>query len=171
MVQKLLEKPVLRKVNFHTPTVKLLIILLVFGFLPILYNFYFAKKIRLISANLRDNVERRNIKITELLNNAVLVHVHGLSERFKNQIRDINNNVFELRNEQSKQEVLSNSISNFIYDGMYKIVTIILGLQLVRVGEISFGELVLVVVMLMGLQFLLSYIGSYVKNIQCLTFS
>lgn len=63
-------------------------------------------------------------------------------------------------------ELLTNTMQDFIFNGVYRIVIVLMGLYYYDCGKLSFGSIMFMLSMSEGLSFCIGSLGSYIKEIQ-----
>lgn len=147
-------------------SLKLVLIIIVVGLLPIIVNMFVSKYFKKCSIIIRKLYQEKLKASLNYINNLIMIRIYGLDEETASKI---NKNGKLIKIEKNKLVIIKN-ISMFfdslIYESFYKVLLIYFGVNMIIKNEINFGLLILAYSMLEGISFFLSYVGYYIKNIQ-----
>lgn len=153
-------------VAFGRISAEILILLVLLGFIPLFTDSRCMKIIRSKSETIRMLTEQRLKCIIDAVNNIIIVKIFGLTKRSKQEIAGYSGKINETEKSINRLENAVNAVDDFIYSGLYKLVVVIMGLQLLKEGRITFGSIIFMLSMVEGISFCMGYIGTYIKQLQ-----
>lgn len=145
---------------------EIMFVLLGVGMIAIVCNYILTDVLHKYAIEVRKKVEKRLKVVVEFINNIVIIKVYNITSQYVNEIRRLSVEISKLKRKAKALETISNVVQDFIFNGIYKIVVVGMGLYYYQQGRISFGTIMFILSMSEGVAFLLSSISVYFKNIQ-----
>ena len=150
---------------------QLLIILLVFGTMPLMVDYLFAKKNQLMLSEIREAYDKRLELLSDSIDNYTIIKIYNACE---NNVNAFNNYTDQIVRKQIRVNTYNNIISfvhDFIYNTVFRTVVLIGGAFWWSRGEMTIGEIAFLFSMTEGLGFFLNDFGAYIRNIQSIIVS
>lgn len=151
---------------FGTLSVEILVVLIAVGMITIAVNILCAKKGRAYSIEARRKTEDRLKSMIDFINNIIIVKVFQIADERIWDIMQSSKKICRLQKKIYHMELLTNSMQDFVFNGIYRIIILVMGLYYYNCGEITFGAIMFMLSMSEGLSFCIGSIGSYIKNVQ-----
>lgn len=153
-------------VVFGSLSMKILLVLLVIGIVPVVINGFCAPIIRHTSEKIRDKTEQRLKAVIDFINNIIIMKVYRIENAQIKKVLQSSAQICSLQKKNYNMGLLTNTMQDFIFSGVYRIVIVLMGLYYYNHGKLTFGSIMFMLSMSEGLSFCIGSLGSYVKEVQ-----
>lgn len=151
---------------FGSLSIEILGVLLIIGIIPMLINSFCVPIIRHTSQEIRVKTEQRLKTVIDFINNIIIMKVYRIENTQIKKVLQSSAQICSLQKKIYNIELLTNTMQDFIFNGVYRIVIVLMGLYYYDCGKLSVGSIMFMLSMSEGLSFCIGSLGSYIKEIQ-----
>lgn len=145
---------------------KMAILLIAIGVLPVIIDLLLSRWIKKSMEQKRLLIEQRLKLYVDYTNNSIAMKIYGCDLFQKKEILEYNKRIYSVEKNICILENMVSFVDALVYSSGFRVITIVYGVSLVSMREISIGQLFLVFSIAEGISFFLEYVGIYIKGIQ-----